>query len=559
MALVKRRAITLGTTRRGRDVPLPETVRSTHMHVLGASGRGKSKFLEGLIRRDILNRNGLCLIDPHGTLYTEIIRWLETKGIRDDPRIVLFDPSADSWRFGFDPLQFAHSYGKEISFGVDTMVNACAQVWGGENTNQTPRLKRMLRCVFHALAEKRLTLHEALYLVTTDDLDGVRGVITEDLDNQVIRRQWDDVKALRPDRRSEILESTMNRLMEFLAGDIVKQTVGQQKHVLDLSRAMDEGQVVLVNLAPNNRLSDDNARLLGTLLVNDLFVRARHRPPKSRPFYVYIDECARYVTDDVARILDEGRKFGLHLILAHQHLAQLRAVSDVVYSAVMTNAQSKVVFGGLTVEDARVVAENLFIGRFDPKRVKTYRPAVVQYLRTWFENRSTTTATSASSSSGWGASSGTAEGSVLVDGAERSASLGAQYGFSESGGESVGSSYAEAFGQSEGLEPVIEWLPEYYNLEEQLYLAMSTMVNQPTRHAIAKLPGKPPVEVETPFISDAVARDQRVTVFREQHFERSPFCTSPEEVETEIGARYALLAEAARAKRERRDPDDYLE
>ena len=39
------------------------------MHVLGSSGSGKSRFLEWMIRGDLRNRQGFCLIDPHGELY----------------------------------------------------------------------------------------------------------------------------------------------------------------------------------------------------------------------------------------------------------------------------------------------------------------------------------------------------------------------------------------------------------------------------------------------------------------------------------------------------------
>ena len=128
----------------------------------------------------------------------------------------------------------------------------------------------------------------------------------------------------------------------------------------------------MVNLSSGNRISEDNARLLGTLIVNEIFLKAKGRPEDSRPFYLYIDECARFVNEDIGRILDEGRKFGLHLILAHQHLAQLKKAGEEVYQAVMTDAKTKVIFGGLNTEDARVLAEQVFLGELDledPKKI----------------------------------------------------------------------------------------------------------------------------------------------------------------------------------------------
>jgi len=58
----------IGMTQGGGSFTLSPEQHSTHMQVIGASGRGKSKFLEHLIRQDIRAGRGLCLIDPHGAL-----------------------------------------------------------------------------------------------------------------------------------------------------------------------------------------------------------------------------------------------------------------------------------------------------------------------------------------------------------------------------------------------------------------------------------------------------------------------------------------------------------
>lgn len=41
------------------------------------------------------------------------------------------------------------------------------------------------------------------------------------------------------------------------------------------------------------------------------------------PFFLYIDEFQHFVTDSLATILSEARKFGVGLTLSHQYLAQL--------------------------------------------------------------------------------------------------------------------------------------------------------------------------------------------------------------------------------------------
>src|SRR3989344_5895492 len=49
-----------------------QEVRDTHFYVIGASGSGKTRFLETLIKQDIENDLGFGVIDPHGDLTEEI-------------------------------------------------------------------------------------------------------------------------------------------------------------------------------------------------------------------------------------------------------------------------------------------------------------------------------------------------------------------------------------------------------------------------------------------------------------------------------------------------------
>ena len=332
-------AIPLGKNRYGKTVRLYPKTRRTHMHIAGASGEGKSKFMEHLIRSDISNNEGLCLIDPHGYLYNDIVRWCESKRMLDRSRpkkIILFDPSQEGWTFGFNPLSEGLS---EISFHVDAMVRAVAKVWGGEDTDRTPLLKRCLRVIFHTLAEKNLSLYEAQHLIDPVD-EEIRKYLTRDIKDVAIKKQWNYFNSLKAKPFYDEFGSSINRMMEFLASPIIRNVVGQIERTIDFRKIMDEGWVLLVNLASSDKVSDDNARLLGTLIVNDLFMRAKGRPKGSRPFYLYIDECARYINEDIGRILDEGRKFGLHLILAHQHLSQLKEAGESVYRAVMQNART---------------------------------------------------------------------------------------------------------------------------------------------------------------------------------------------------------------------------
>src|ERR1700688_2297848 len=87
-----------------RPVSLSPKQRETHMHVIGSSGSGKSKFLESLMREDLKNRQGFCLIDPHGTLYNDVANYCAHHVL--DREIILLDLSSDAV-IGFNPFQRA--------------------------------------------------------------------------------------------------------------------------------------------------------------------------------------------------------------------------------------------------------------------------------------------------------------------------------------------------------------------------------------------------------------------------------------------------------------------
>src|SRR5918992_6120775 len=89
-------------------IPLKD--RAIHMYVIGASGSGKTKFLEFPIQQDINLGNGFCIIDPHGDLVDETKGFLaayyqptKDEGIFD--RVIIVDPTDPTYTVGFNVLE----------------------------------------------------------------------------------------------------------------------------------------------------------------------------------------------------------------------------------------------------------------------------------------------------------------------------------------------------------------------------------------------------------------------------------------------------------------------
>jgi type IV secretory pathway VirB4 component len=103
--------------------------RKTHMHVIGSSGSGKSKFLEWMMRGDLDNRQGFCLIDPHGRTYDDILNYCAHRVL--DREVILLNLSEPDSIIGFNPFQRAPS--ADIAVQVDNRIAATLHAWNVAN------------------------------------------------------------------------------------------------------------------------------------------------------------------------------------------------------------------------------------------------------------------------------------------------------------------------------------------------------------------------------------------------------------------------------------------
>lgn len=560
--------LTIGTTRRGKKVELSDKERARHVHVLGSVGTGKSKLLEYMIQQDIAAGRGLCLVDPHGTLAESLERWCAVRGLGNIRRIHVIRPGDEDYVPGFNPLRSVP--GEALSVRVDAMVAACAQAWGVSDMSETPRLEKILRATFFALAVRGLTLAEGPALLRAVDPEGVRRNLTADLPDPIFQITWNELNGMSRRDFAEHVESTHTRLSKFLTAPAMRLMVGQRERALDFRKAMDEGEVVLVNLGARNAFSYENARVLGTLLINDLFLTALGRDEKTalrHPFTLYVDEAYDFLSGDVERILDQTRKFGLHAVLAHQRIGQLKERGEGVYNAVMGGTQTKIVLGGLSDDDAGIMAREIMRGDIDLTKPKPgiTAPVVVDEMPFWLESESTAEGyarsrsytESQSTSDGAGTSDGTSAsyaglntgwGQPLGTGTNSSRSTSSTTTTGTSVSDGYSTSYSRSRGWAQTLKPVREERPtHFYTLEEGLHLAALKIRNLPDRAAIVKRRGKRTVRVETVEVRPILDAPTIVNRFRAKTAGRSPYLSSSEDARAEVEARHVALFGPAQA------------
>ena len=123
-----------------------------------------------------------------------------------------------------------------------------------------------------------------------------------------------------------VLSPALNKVGRFTQDPYLRNIVGQEKPPLSIARSMNDGRIVIVNLA-KGRIGETPSHLLGAFFVTSLAQAAwqRDRMPVAErtSFTVYADEFQSYATDSFAAILSEARKYNLHFVLANQYLRQL--------------------------------------------------------------------------------------------------------------------------------------------------------------------------------------------------------------------------------------------
>ncbi len=343
--------------------------RATHMYVIGASGSGKTKFLEFLIEQDIEQGDGFGVIDPHGDLIEDIKGLLACYYKRSGDqsifqRVVLIDPTDSTFTVTFNPLEKIP--GVSPAEQAQELISSFKKIW---TDSWGVRMEDLLRNSLIALGEAELTLAELPRFLTSASFR--KGVLAK-ATHPVAREYFQRFDTLTDRARITWIEPVMNKVNAFLADDRVRQMLSFPKSSFNLRHVMDQGKILLVKL-DKGKLRD-STDLLGSLFMAKIkmaaFSRSDTPQAKRTPFYLYIDEFQNFASDSFAVMLSEARKYGLSLVMAHQTLAQ---VPLELQSIILGNTGIQVCFR-MNRHDAQVLAKEAFeYSGYEVKTVNFYR------------------------------------------------------------------------------------------------------------------------------------------------------------------------------------------
>ncbi len=321
-----------------RNIHLPFGIkaedRRRHMYLLGKTGTGKSTFLKNMIVGDILDGNGLAVLDPHGDLVEEILDLIPEHRIKD---VIYLDPSDVEFPIGLNMLDIKE--GETLDLLADGIVNVFKKFFG--EMSWGPRLQHLLyNSVATLLHCQNVSLLAVLRILNDKNY---RTFLLKQVKDPFLIKFWEEEYAqlsINPRLLAEAVAPIQNKVGRFLGSTMVRNMIGQIKSTIDLSEVMNSGKILLVNLS-QGKIGEESSSLLGAMIVTRLYSnamqRARMAKEDRRDFYLYVDEFQNFATESFIKILSEARKYGLNLIVTHQYIDQIdEKIQDAIFGNIGT-------------------------------------------------------------------------------------------------------------------------------------------------------------------------------------------------------------------------------
>ncbi|MBX4195870.1 DUF87 domain-containing protein [Candidatus Parcubacteria bacterium] len=331
---------------REREVRISAEDRLRHLYVIGQTGTGKSTLLKNVIVQDIRNGEGVCVIDPHGQDVQDILSNVPAERMQD---VIYFDPASTERPLALNMLEYDQSRPEEKTFVVNELFNIFQKLYGKVPESMGPMFEQYFRNATMLVIDDPASGSTLLDVSRVLSNKEYRQMKLSKCKNPVVVQFWREVaeKAGGEAALANIVPYVTSKFDIFLANDIMRPIIAQEKSSINLREIMDGKKILLVNLS-KGRLGDVNANLIGLILVGKILMAALGRGAglsaqagSYPPFYLHIDEFQNVTTDSIATILSEARKYRLSLTVAHQFIAQLE---DSIKNAVFGNVGSIVAF-----------------------------------------------------------------------------------------------------------------------------------------------------------------------------------------------------------------------
>ena len=312
-----------------RSVAIDPMDLNRHVYVPGQTGSGKSTFLRGLAYEVAAGGGGLLFIDPHGHTVERLVGELPASRAAD---VVYVDAADIKAPAPINP--FAVSDPLQRDTAVENVAAMFQDLFDPDQQGIVgPRWETWFRMGMTTLIDaygERASLLDVPTLFFDDEF---LRICKSRITNSIVSDFWDkEMRKTSAQDKSEILGWFSSKFTAFRMNSVLNAVLGTGCDVLEPSKVMDEGKIVLVSLS-KGEIGAPVTQLLGYVYLTRFWTAAlRRKSPEA--FTVIVDEAQSFTKGSLPAMLSEGRKFGLRVIMANQYLQQL---PDTLCGAVLGN------------------------------------------------------------------------------------------------------------------------------------------------------------------------------------------------------------------------------
>lgn len=309
--------------------------RSRHFYIIGKTGTGKTTLIENMVAQDIMNGEGVGIIDPHGEFAEKMLKFVPKERIED---VVYLAPHDMDFPISFNVLEEVGP--EQRSMVRDGLMSVFKKIWPDAFSG---RMEYLLSNAILALLEVPSSTLLGINRIFGDK--EYRNWVVSQVTDSSVKAFWVDEFGKYDEKYArEASAAIQNKIGQFISNPLIRNIIGQPKTSFDIRDIMDKKKILIMNLS-KGRIGEESSRLIGAMLITKIYLAAMARidiPEAERnDFNLYVDEFQNFAVESFANILSEARKYRLNLTLAHQYIAQM---DEKVRDAVIGNVGSMVVF-----------------------------------------------------------------------------------------------------------------------------------------------------------------------------------------------------------------------
>lgn len=335
---------------------LTEGQLNHHVHIVGASGFGKTVLLTHIVKDRILKNKGMLFIDLKGDIDTieKFLSYAKQVNRLKDVEFFSLSDKSTSTAYNLiqngtatqlrDKIMLSLNWSEEFyknqsaSFLLKILMGLC---WLRDNINLNVSLNTILTC----------TESTDFIVALNDRIPDDTGVIKRSFEGCFhFLQNSDNFKSLQGLRTQ--LESLI--LSDF--GDLVAPS----KNGIDLFESVKKQKLVFIFL--DSRRYGETAQTVGKFILQDLKmvssrIDSEVRKIDRKPFTVIIDEFADLAQEDFIGFLDRARSSKMSIIVAHQEICDLQRISPEFAGRLMGNTSTIYAFLQKRPESAEIISK----------------------------------------------------------------------------------------------------------------------------------------------------------------------------------------------------------